>query len=61
MESLEIFNKIIKYKKKNKLTFEQLARELDIPENYIYRWRSGSRISRANKKVIANFFEEKKQ
>jgi len=56
----DLMKKLIKYKESRNITFERLSRELDVPENYIYRWKNDRPISRANKKLIENFLTKGK-
>jgi len=55
-----LMKKLIKYKESCNITFDRLARELDIPETYIYRWKNDRPISRANKKLIEKFLSNRK-
>ena len=55
----ELMNRLIAYKEAKGITFEKLARELDIPETYIYRWKNDRPISRANRRLIEDFLNSK--
>jgi len=56
----ELMEKLIKYKESRNITFKKLVEELDIPEQYIYRWKNNKPISRANKKLIEIFLSKRK-
>lgn len=52
MTDREIAEKIKDYRRKNKLTQEELARRLDIPTITISRWERGKNISKIYRKVL---------
>ena len=52
MTDREVGEKIKDYRKKNKLTQEQLARRLDMPTISISRWERGQNISGAYRKLL---------
>ena len=46
------------YRKEAGLTNAQLAQQLEIPENYIYRWRKRSNINGIYEKYVRLFLEQ---
>lgn len=52
MTDKEIGEKIKDYRKRHKLTQEQLARRLDIPAITISRWERGKNISNIYRKFL---------
>jgi transcriptional regulator with XRE-family HTH domain len=52
MTDREITEKIKDYRRKNKLTQEELARKLDIPSITISRWERGKNISNIYRKFL---------
>lgn len=52
MTDREIAEKIKDYRRKNKLTQEELARNLDIPSITISRWERGKNISNIYRKFL---------
>lgn len=57
----ELLAKLENYKVRYNLTWYQLTRQLQIPENYIYRWRKKGRITGAYKRIVDQFLREKIQ
>lgn len=53
--SAELVKHLERYKKQKGLTYAQLAGELKIPENYLYRWRKKRRIQGIYFRVISSF------
>lgn len=47
------FDLLMKYKDENNLNNAELSRKLNVPENYIYRWKK-SGIKGAYKRIIEN-------
>ena len=43
------------YKIKRNLTWQKIARQLNIPENYIYRWRKKGKVTGAYKKIVEEY------
>ncbi len=52
MTDREIAEKIKDYRRKNKLTQEELARKLEIPSITISRWERGKNISNIYRKFL---------
>ncbi|MFH1656036.1 MAG: helix-turn-helix transcriptional regulator [Candidatus Omnitrophota bacterium] len=52
MTDQEIGAKLKQYRQSNKLTQEELARQLDIPTITISRWERGKNVSSAYRKVL---------
>ncbi|UCD55520.1 MAG: helix-turn-helix transcriptional regulator [Candidatus Omnitrophota bacterium] len=52
MTDIEIAEKIKDYRRKNKLTQEELARKLDIPTITISRWERGKNISNIYRRFL---------
>jgi len=46
------FKKLEQYRKKKDMTYAELANELNVPENYIYRWRQKKEIKGAYARII---------
>lgn len=42
------------YRKKHRITQEELARALDIPTVTISRWECGGNVSKAYRKILSN-------
>jgi len=57
----ELLVKLENYKIRYNLTWYQVTRQLQIPENYIYRWRKKDKITGAYKRIIDQFLREKVQ
>lgn len=55
MTDREIAEKIKDYRRKNKLTQEELARKLDIPTITISRWERGKNMSKVYRKVLEQY------
>lgn len=53
MTDKEVAQKIKDYRRKNKLTQELLARQLDIPTITISRWERGKNISNIYRKFLS--------
>ena len=53
--SKDLLNKLEDYRTKNSLTYLQLSQRLQIPENYIYRWRKKGEVKGVYKRIIEEF------
>jgi hypothetical protein len=51
----DLIKKLEQYKTGHQLTYAQLANRLQIPENYIFRWRKKGRITGIYKRIIEKF------
>jgi len=51
----ELIRQLEAYRSKNQLTYSQLAIRLEIPENYLYRWRKAGRIRGIYARLIKAF------
>lgn len=55
----ELIRQLESYRSKYQLTYSQLAIKLEIPENYIYRWRKAGRIRGIYARLIKAFLTGK--
>ena len=53
----DLYKRLIEYRDENKLTNIMLAKKLDVPENYIYRWAKKG-ISGIYSKYVTKFIEQ---
>ena len=51
------FKKLENYRIKQKMTFVELARKLNVAENYIYRWRKSGKIKGVYARIIKEMIE----
>jgi transcriptional regulator with XRE-family HTH domain len=52
MSEIVEFKKLEQYRSKKGMTYAELANELSVPENYIYRWRQKKEIKGAYARLI---------
>jgi len=52
------FKELEKYRKENNMTFSELARKLNVAENYIYRWRQNKKIKGVYARIIKEMIKK---
>lgn len=54
----ELLKRLEQYKEQEDLPWYMVAERLQIPENYIYRWRKKGQITGVYKRIVEEFLEK---
>ena len=55
----DLVQRLEDYRTQNNLTYTQLAQQLEVPENYLYRWRRKNSINGIYAKFVTLFLEQR--